>query len=112
MYDTVYEGGASVGQVTYIVTFMIHDFTGDQMADKNQPHRSSRTLRKESDRKLLWLVVFTLVVVGGGIIALIYGPMSLITSLPFLLGGAALVTVPYLILKGIEVLLNRYNGEE
>ena len=82
------------------------------MADKIQAHRSNRTLRKEFERKLLWLVVFTLVVVGGGLIALIYGPMSLLTSLPFLLGGAALIAVPYLILKGIELLLNRYNGEE
>ena len=58
------------------------------------------------------MVVFTLVVVGGLIITLIYGSTSLLTALPILLGGAALIAVPYLVLKGIEWLLKRYYGED
>ena len=54
------------------------------------------------------MIVFTLVMVGGLIIALIYGPASLLTTLPILLGGAALIAAPYFALKGIEWLLNRY----
>ncbi len=77
-----------------------------------RPLTNSRKIRQENDRQFLKMVVFTLVVVGGFIIALIYGPASLLTSLPILLGGAALIAVPYLVLKGIEWLLKRYNGED
>lgn len=78
--------------------------------DKEQrPSTNSRELRKENDRQFLKMVVFTLVVVGGLIISLIYGPASLLTSLPILLGGAALVAAPYFVLKGLEWLRNRYH---
>jgi hypothetical protein len=81
--------------------------------DKEQrPSTSSREIRQENDRQFLKMVGFTLVVGGGFIIALIYGPASLLTSLPILLGGAALIAVPYLLLKGLEWLRNRYNGGE
>jgi preprotein translocase subunit SecY len=79
---------------------------------EKRPLTNSRKIRQENDRQFLKMVVFTLVVVGGLIIALIYGPASLLTSLPILLGGAALIAVPYLVLKGIEWLLKRYNGED
>jgi hypothetical protein len=79
---------------------------------EERPLTNSRKIRQENDRQFLKMVVFTLVVVGGLIIALIYGPASLLTSLPILLGGAALIGVPYLVLKGIEWLLKRYNGED
>lgn len=79
---------------------------------EQRPLTNSRKIRQENDRQFLKMVVFTLVVVGGLIIALIYGPASLLTSLPILLGGAALIAVPYLVLKGIEWLLKRYNGED
>ena len=77
---------------------------------KQRPLTNSRIIRQENDRSFLKMVVFTLVVVGGLIIAMIFGPSSLLTALPILLGGAALIAVPYLVLKGIEWLLKRYNG--
>ena len=58
------------------------------------------------------MVVFTLIVVGSLIIALIYGPASLLTSLPILLGGAALIAMPYFVLKRIEWLVNRYYSDD
>ena len=79
---------------------------------EKRPLTNSREIRQENDRQFLRMVVFTLVVVGGLIIALIYGPTSLLTSLPILLGGAALIAVPYLVLKGIEWLLQRYYGND
>lgn len=79
---------------------------------EERPLTNSRKIRQENERQFLKMVVFTLVVVGGLIIALIYGPASLLTSLPILLGGAELIAVPYLVLKGIEWLLKRYNGED
>ncbi|MEJ2748599.1 MAG: hypothetical protein P8183_11945, partial [Anaerolineae bacterium] len=64
-------------------------------------------IRHENDRHFLKMVVFTLVAVGGLIIALIYGPAALLTALPILLGGAGLIVVPYLVLKTIEWLYQR-----
>lgn len=79
--------------------------------DEERPYTNSRQIRQENDRQFLKMVIFALVVVGGLIIALIYGPTSLLTALPILLGGAALIAVPYWVLKGIEWLITRYNGE-
>ena len=82
-----------------------------QEQEKTTP-TNSREIRQENDRQFLRMVVLTLVVVGGLIIALIYGATSLLTSLPILLGGAALIAVPYFVLKGIDWLLKRYYGED
>ena len=54
-----------------------------------------RQNRKDSDKKLLYLVIFTLVVVGSGLIGLIFGWQALLTSIPCLLGGALLILVPW-----------------
>lgn len=48
------------------------------------------------------MVIFTLVVVGGGLIALIFGPMALLTALPFLLGGALLILLPWGLLTAVQ----------
>ena len=62
------------------------------MADDDPlPPSDTRRFGRESDRKYLLLVIFTLVVVGGALIALIFGPQSLLTALPCLLGGAGLI---------------------
>jgi membrane protein implicated in regulation of membrane protease activity len=72
------------------------------MSDDKLPPTNMRRFRRESDRKFLYLVIFTLVVVGGGLIALIYGPGALLTALPCLLAGAALILVPWLLLTAAE----------
>jgi hypothetical protein len=53
------------------------------------------------DRVYLALTIGTLVIVGGGIIALIYGPASLLTSLPFLLFGAGLILLLWWLLSAV-----------
>ncbi len=70
--------------------------------DEKRPYQNNRAQRKENDRKILWLILFTLVVVGGGLIALIFGPGALLTALPCLLGGAALILVPWGLLTAVE----------
>ncbi|MCB9419089.1 MAG: hypothetical protein H6667_04760 [Ardenticatenaceae bacterium] len=75
-----------------------------------RPFTNSRQIRRSNDHQFLKMVIFTLVVVGSLIIALFYGPAAVLTALPFLLGGAALIAVPYWLLKGIEWLMTRYNG--
>lgn len=71
-----------------------------------------RRYRRESDRKFLYLVIFTLVIVGGGLIALIYGPGAILTALPCLLAGAALILVPWLLLTAAEKWRDRMERSE
>ena len=70
--------------------------------DNELPPSNTRRFGQESDRKYLYLVIFTLVVVGGVLIALIYGPASLLTALPCLLGGSALILLPWGMLTLIQ----------
>ena len=78
---------------------------------EKRPHTNARQIRKENDRKFLLMVILTLVVVGGGLIALIFGPLALLTALPFLLFGAALIFIPWLVLVGMEKLVERRERE-
>jgi hypothetical protein len=55
-----------------------------------------RRARKRQERQLLALVAGVLVIVGGALIALVYGPQSLLTALPCLLAGAAAIGLLYL----------------
>ena len=78
------------------------------MADEEKrPHTSARRFRQESDQKFLILVVLTLVLGGGGIIALVLGPNALLTALPCLLSGAGLIIVPWLLLTALEMWFRR-----
>jgi len=82
------------------------------MSDDKLPPTNMRRYRRESDRKFLYLVIFTLVVVGGTLIALIYGPGALLTALPCLLAGAALILVPWLLLTAAEKWRDRTDRAE
>ncbi|MCP4356700.1 MAG: hypothetical protein GY796_01620 [Chloroflexi bacterium] len=67
-----------------------------------RPPSNPRRYHQENDRKFLIMVIFTLVVVGGGLIALIFGPVALLTALPFLLGGTLLILVPWGLLTAVQ----------
>jgi hypothetical protein len=77
-----------------------------------RPPTGSDRIRKEAEGNYLLLILFTLVVVGGGLIALIYGPEALLTALPCLLGGAGLILVPWLLLTALERWRNRSEAAE
>ncbi len=69
------------------------------MTNPDDPKPSNpRRERQQADKRLLVLVGLTLVVVGGGLIALIFGWQTLFTSLPILLGGMLLILGPWLLL--------------
>jgi protein-S-isoprenylcysteine O-methyltransferase Ste14 len=73
------------------------------MSEDQEPQPSNmRRFRRESDRKYLYMVIFTLVVVGGFLIALIFGIESLLTALPCLLGGAVLILLPWFVLTLLQ----------
>lgn len=63
---------------------------------------NGRQQRQAENHRYLWLVLFTLVVVGGGLIGLIYGQGALLTAVPCLLAGAALILIPWWILTLLE----------
>lgn len=66
---------------------------------------------KRDERTYLWLVLAMLVLGGGLVITLVYGPPALLTAVPFLLFGVALIMLPYLTLQALDWLLRRYRGE-
>ena len=70
--------------------------------EKQRDDLSSREIRKNNDRFTLIMVLFTLVVVGSMLIGLVYGWLAILTALPFLLGGALLIFVPWGLLVLIE----------
>ena len=69
---------------------------------EKRPDMNSRRFRREGDRTYLILVILTLVVVGGALIALIFGPVAMLAALPFLLGGAGLILLPWLLFSLLE----------
>jgi len=64
--------------------------------------KNNRQIRRENDRKYLYIVIGTLILVGGGLIGLVYGVQALATALPCLLGGAMAIFLPWLILTGLD----------
>lgn len=72
-----------------------------------RPPPNTRRVRKKSERSYLFLVIFTFVVVGGLLIALIFGWQSLLTALSCLLAGGSLILIPWLVLEGLQWWRNR-----
>ena len=54
------------------------------------------------DTSILLLVIGTLVLGGGGVIALVYEPAALLTGLPVLLLGAGLILIPWALLTAVS----------
>jgi fatty acid desaturase len=67
----------------------------------NQP-TNPRAQRQREQRRLFWIVVFFLVVVGSVTIALVYGPSAAVLGLTCLLAGAGVLGLMWLILLLIE----------
>ena len=69
------------------------------MSENNDENRSAgtnlRQHQKEDDKRMLYVVIFTLVVIGGGLIGLIFGWEALLPAIPCLLGGAVLILSPW-----------------
>jgi hypothetical protein len=70
--------------------------------NENRPHKSASEVRRETDNKLLVMVVLTLIFLGGGVILLLFGGWGLATAVPILVFGAVLIFIPYLVLLGIQ----------
>ena len=77
------------------------------MAPQNPP-TDMRKIRREFNSHGLWLVLFGLVVVGGAIITIVYGPTAALVSVLCLVAGAGLV----LFVWGILTLIGKWVGED
>ena len=90
-----------------------HPQTDAQLADSGaevrdeRPPTDIRGARKRQERQLVTLVIAVLIIVGGGLIALIYGPSALIGALPCLLAGAGTILILYLLFLLAERWINR-----
>jgi fatty acid desaturase len=69
--------------------------------DANRP-TDLRARRRREQRRLFWVVVAFLVIVGGIAIALVYGPEAVVLGLVCLLAGAGILGLLWLFLTLIE----------
>jgi hypothetical protein len=67
-----------------------------------RPPTDYRRYRRETDRKLAIAVVLFLLVVGTGLIAIIYKPSAGILAFICLLGGAGIIALLWILLTLIE----------
>jgi CHASE2 domain-containing sensor protein len=65
------------------------------MNSKERPPTDYRDMRKRHERWTLIAAIVVLVVVGGGLIGLIFGWSQLLTAVPCLLAGAAVIAALY-----------------
>jgi len=72
------------------------------MNPKERAPTDFRAMRKRHERWTLIAAIVVLVVVGGGLIGLVFGWSHLLTALPCLLAGGGLLAGLYLLLVGME----------
>ena len=78
------------------------------MSDRSHPQADTRALRRREDRQLIVVVMAFLVVVGGAAIGMVYGWQTAVLGAVWLLGGAAVIGLLWLILSLVE----RWAGRE
>lgn len=71
-------------------------------SSKPRPPTDYRRYRRETDRKLAIAVVLFLLVVGTGLITIIYRPSAGILAFICLLAGVAIITLLWVLLTLIE----------
>lgn len=81
-------------------------------SEKERAPTNTREIRKKNNRSMFWMVIGTLIFVGGGVTAVVYGPTALLGVLPILLIGVGLIALPYLVLKGLEIWLHWVEEKE
>ncbi len=86
---------------------MSTDQTPPDPSDADLPPTDYRRIKRRTDRQMLWLVLGGLLMIGGGLIYLIYGKWALATGLLCLIPGAGLI----LFLWGLLSLIERWVGD-
>ncbi len=78
------------------------------MSDRSHPQADTRALRRREDRQLVAVVMTFLVVVGGMAIGIVYGWQTAVLGAVWLLSGATVIGLLWLILSLVE----RWTGRE
>ena len=71
------------------------------MSKQGEP-TNTRKIRRRSDQIELWLVLFMLIVVGGGLIGLIWGIQAALIGGVCLVGGGGFIALMWAMLTGLE----------
>jgi hypothetical protein len=74
---------------------------------ESRPPTDYRKYRRETERKLIIAVVLFLLLVGSGLVALIYKPVAGISAFLCLMGGVSIIALLWILLSLIE----RWVGE-
>ncbi len=72
------------------------------MNTNHRPPTDMRKQRKQDERRILIMVLCTLVIVGGVLIGLWIGPIEMLTAFPCLLAGGGAILGLWLFLGWIE----------
>ncbi|MAT42618.1 MAG: hypothetical protein CL609_09775 [Anaerolineaceae bacterium] len=72
-------------------------------------NRKSIRPSEKVERHYVWIVILFLVIVGSGVIYLVFGASALILAVPILIGGALLLLLPFLLMQIIGWLLEKYH---
>jgi len=76
-------------------------------AQDERPPVDYRRMRRRTERQMLWLVLGGILLIGGGMIFLLYGKWGLATGLLCLLPGVGLI----LFLWGLLSLIEKWVGD-
>ncbi len=82
------------------------------MTEEKREHRTAKEIRQDNNRRNLWMAILTLVVGGSLLSGLVFGWQAILSSLPFLLIGALLILVPWMVMQGIGKFLDWVDDEE
>ncbi|PKO17754.1 MAG: hypothetical protein CVU39_04540 [Chloroflexi bacterium HGW-Chloroflexi-10] len=81
------------------------------MAAKTPGSRKISRPNEKNDKHYLLIVIGFLVLVGSGVIWLVFGPNALILALPVLLGGALLLLLPFYLIQFLGWLVAKFNKD-
>ncbi len=67
-----------------------------------RPPSNPRQERKKAEQRLIFVIAFTLIVIGGLLIAWVYDWVALLTALPCLIAGSGAVFLLFGVMNGLE----------
>jgi predicted RND superfamily exporter protein len=70
----------------------------------SRPPTDTRAIQRQFNRRMVWLVVLVLVVIGALLIAAIYGPAAGLLGLACLVVGASVIGLLWLVFSTLEKL--------
>ncbi|MFK7802631.1 MAG: hypothetical protein AB8G95_13435 [Anaerolineae bacterium] len=83
----------------------------ENQEQENRKHKTAKSIRKENDRRNVWMAILTLIFGGSIMSGLFFGWQAFFSSLPFLMIGGALIFIPWLFLRGVDIFMDWLDGE-